>query len=194
MKRIGVFGGTFNPIHIGHLAVAQTAQEAMRLDKVIFVPSNWPPHKNSDTIAAARHRFNMVRLAIKGNSFFAISDFEIKRPGKSYTIDTLKYLRRIFPKGAKIFFIIGGDTLPHLKEWKYIDGILKMANFVVVNRPGQFRKNRGKRIRYYSVSMSGIDISSSNIRSRIAQSRATKYYVPDNVLSYIRKHRLYKTK
>ena len=189
MKRIGVLGGTFNPVHIGHLAIAQTAQEAMKLDKVIFVPSNWPPHKNASNIAPARERYNMVHLAIRGNMNFEISDFEIKREGKSYTIDTLWHFCRLFQKNTRFFFIIGGDTLPQLKSWRYIDDILKIATFIVVNRPGQFKKTEG--IHYHSVSMAGIDISSSYVRGRLAQGKTTKYFVPDQVLAYIKKHKLY---
>ncbi len=191
MKRIGIFGGTFNPIHIGHLAVAQAAQEAMRLDKVIFVPSNWPPHKNTDTLAAAKHRFNMVRLAIKDNPRFAICDFEIRREEKSYTIDTLGYFRRVLPAKSKLFFIIGGDTLPHLKSWRYIADILKLVTFIVANRPGQFKKSSGKKIDYHAITMQGIDISSSYLRRRIAEGKTVKYYVVDSVLRYIKGHRLY---
>jgi len=194
MKRIGVLGGTFNPIHIGHLAIAQTAQEAMRLQKVIFVPSNWPPHKSAQTLAPAHHRYNMVRLAIKGNPYFGASDFEIKKEGKSYTIDSLWYFRRIFPRDTKVFFIIGGDMLPQLKNWKYIEDILKIATFIVVNRPGEFRKSHGIKIDYCSVSMPGIDISSSYIRGRIAQNKTIKYFVPESVIRYIKKHHLYRLK
>src|SRR3989338_5023477 len=96
MRRIGVLGGTFNPVHIGHLAMAQTAQEAVGLEKVIFVPSNWPPHKNINHVAPSKDRYHMVQLAIQGNPFFEISDFEIKKSVKSYTIDTMRYFRRAF--------------------------------------------------------------------------------------------------
>ena len=192
MRRIGVLGGTFNPIHIGHLAIAQTAQEAMKLQEVIFVPSNWPPHKSTQSLAPVHHRCNMVRLAIKGNPYLKVSDFEIKKEGKSYTIDTLWYFRRIFPRDTKLFFIIGGDMLSQLKSWRYIDDILKIATFIVVNRPGQFKKSHGMKINYHSVSMPGIDISSSYIRGRIAQNKTIKYFVPEGVIRYIKKHKLYK--
>ena len=191
MTRIGLFGGTFNPIHIGHLAVAQTARETMKLDKVIFIPSNWPPHKNTDTLALAKHRFGMVRLAIKDNPHFAISDFEIRRQEKSYTIDTLKHFCRVLPRDSKLFFIIGGDTLAHLKDWRYIDDILKIVTFIVANRPGQFKKNLGMKIRYHAITMQGIDISSSYVRQRIAQGKTAKYYVQDSILGYIKRHHLY---
>ncbi len=192
MKRIGVLGGTFNPIHIGHLAIAQMAQEKMHLEKIIFVPSHLPPHKNVNVVAPAHDRYNMARLAIKGNPYFEISDFEIKKKGKSYTIDTLWYFRRIFPKDSELFFIIGGDALSQLKNWKYIDDILKIATFIVVNRPGEYKKTSG--IAYHSVVMPGIDISSSYVRQCLAHGKTTKYFVPDSVLSYIRKHKLYNVK
>ncbi len=191
MRHIGVLGGTFNPIHIGHLAIAQTALEAMRIEKVIFVPSNWPPHKSDTNIAPARHRYQMVKLAIKGNPALTVSDFEIKNEGKSYTIDTLWHFRRVFPRETKLFFIIGGDTLPQLKSWRYIDDILKIATFIVVNRPGQFKKDRTLKISYFSVTMPGIDISSSYVRSRVAQGKTVKYFVPESVVAYIKKNRLY---
>lgn len=190
MRRIGILGGTFNPIHIGHLAIAQTAREAMHLEKVIFVPSNWPPHKNAKGIAPARDRFNMVRLAVKENPHFEVSDFEIKKEGRSYTIDTMWYFKRSFSKDTQLFFIIGGDMLSQLKKWKYIDDILKIGTFIVVNRPGQFKKSSG--IKYFSVSMPGIDISSSYVRQCLTQGKTTKYFVPESVLDYIKKHGLYK--
>lgn len=190
MTRIGVLGGTFNPIHIGHLAIAQMAKEKIRLDKVIFVPSNWPPHKRAKGIASAEDRYKMVQLAITGNPYFSISDFEIKKKGKSYTIDTLRYFRGKFSKDTKLFFIIGGDLLPQLNEWRYIDEILKIASFIVVNRPGQIRKIKG--VRYHAVSMPGIDISSSYLRQRHIKGSSIKYFVPDQVIDYIKRHKLYK--
>ena len=193
MERIGVLGGTFNPIHLGHLAIAHMAQESLRLKKVIFVPAHLPPHKNSSRIASTRHRFNMVKLAIQGNPRFEISDFEIKKPGKSYTIDTLWHFRDIFPKPTQLFFIVGGDTLPQLKNWRYINDILKIATFIVVNRPGQFKRSRGIKIRHHSVSMPGIDLSSSYIRQRAALGKSIKYFVPEGVIRYIQHHQLYQS-
>ena len=107
MNRIGIFGGTFNPIHVGHLAIAQMAQEQMRLDRVFFVPSNTPPHKKGQYIIPARHRYNMVRLAVQGNPAFKISDVEIKRPKKSYTIDTVRFFRKKFSPKIKLFLLWG---------------------------------------------------------------------------------------
>lgn len=189
MKRIGVLGGTFNPIHIGHLAIAQMAQEKMRLDTVIFVPSNMPPHKERGGIASPRHRFNMVACAIRNNPRFDISDFEIKKSGMSYTVDTMRYFRKIFPDNTELFFIIGGDTLCQLEKWRYIKDIANIATFIAVNRPGRFKKKTW--IPYRSVSMPGIDISSSYVRARIAEGKTVRYFVPECVIRYIKRCRLY---
>ncbi len=189
MKRFGVLGGTFNPIHIGHLAMAQMALERFDLDKVIFVPSNRPPHKKIANLASARDRFQMVRLAIKNNPSFAVSDFEIKRKGKSYTIETVKHLCSVYPQKTKFFFIIGGDSFPDLPSWKSIDEILRRASFIVVNRPG-YAGGKG-RIRHCSVTMPGIDISSSYIRRRVSRGKSVKYFVPENIFRYMDHHGLY---
>ncbi|OGX26841.1 MAG: nicotinate (nicotinamide) nucleotide adenylyltransferase [Omnitrophica WOR_2 bacterium RIFCSPHIGHO2_01_FULL_48_9] len=190
MRRIGLLGGTFNPIHIGHLTMAQVAMERMNLDKIIFIPSCIPPHKKIKNLAAARHRYNMVRLALQGNPDFAVSNFEIQKAGKSYSIDTVRYFRKKYPRGTKLFFIIGADALAGLRDWKNIDQLLKLVTFVVVNRPGYIY--RGSRIRYKYVAMPDIDIASSFLRSRVAEGRSIKYFVPDKVFAYIKKHRLYK--
>jgi len=159
------------------------------MEKVIFVPCNIPPHKNPNQVASSRDRLNMARLAIKGNPFFEISDFEVKKLGTSYTIDTLHHFKRHYNREARLFFIIGGDTLPQLKNWRYIEDIFKIATFIVVNRPGQFKKVNG--IPYISVTMPGIDISSSYVRRCIAKGKTIKYFVFENVASYIKKHNLY---
>ena len=191
MRRIGILGGTFNPIHIGHLAIAQMAADKMCLEKVIFVPCNIPPHKNPGHVASSKDRFKMVRLAIKGNPLFEISDYEIKKAGPSYTIETLRYFKKVYNQGIKLFFIIGGDTLPQLRKWRYIGDIVNIATFIVVNRPGRFRKTSD--IPHYSVSMPGIEISSSYVRQCIFQKKTIKYFVPENVAQYIKKHQLYRT-
>lgn len=190
MERIGVLGGTFNPVHVGHLAIAQMALERMHLTKVLFMPAYIPPHKNPHAVAGAKHRYNMVKLAIADNPDFEISDFEISKKGKSYTIDTMTHLRQLY-RDAKLYFIIGGDTLSQLPTWRYIDDILKIAEFIVVNRPGSVKK--GREVHHHSVIMPGIDISSSYVRMRLFQKRTIRYFVPDNVLEYIKENRLYET-
>ena len=190
MKRIGLLGGTFNPVHFGHLAMAQLALERMSLDKVIFIPSNIPPHKNIRDLAPSQTRFNMVKLAIKGNSAFDVSNFEIKKAGKSYSIDTVIHFQKIYPKGTKLFFIIGEDAVWHLSKWKRIEDIRKIVTFIVVNRPGYI--NREGRAKHYYVEMPAIDIASSFLRKRITKGEPIDYFVPNGVSAYIKKHRLYK--
>ena len=188
MKRLGLLGGTFDPIHLGHLLMAQAVQEKMRLDKVIFIPSFLPPHKRSREVTPARHRFQMVQLAIQENPVFGISSFEIDKEGRSYSIDTAVYFTGAFPK-SRLFFIVGFDAFVSLKTWKNIDGLLKMVQFVVVNRPGDFKN--ADAIQHQAVEMPAVDISSSAIRQRSRQGKAIRYLVPDAVEQYIREHRLY---
>lgn len=189
-KRIGILGGTFDPIHIGHLAMAKMAQDQMRLDQVIFVPSFLPPHKSSGQIVAANDRLKMVRLAIKGARGFSVSDFEVKKTGKSYSVDTLRHFKKVFPKGTKLFFIVGEDAYTGLKNWRKIEEILNIVEFIVVNRPGPFEKTG--RVHCHHVVMPGIDISSSYIRQRIGQKKEVKYFVPEDVFRYINKNKLYR--
>ena len=189
MKRIGLLGGTFNPVHIAHLTMAQTVAEKLGLDKVIFVPAHFPPHKKSTTLTSAEDRFKMVQLAIKSNPQFEISDFEIKRGGKSYTIDTVKHFKKIYPRQTKFFFILGEDSYSHLPEWKSIDQLKKLTAFAVVNR--DFSKKKKNRIPCYFIDMPTLEISSSDLRKRIAQGRSVKYLIPGRVLKYIQGHKLY---
>ncbi len=190
MKRIGILGGTFNPIHIGHLTIAQMVHEQLKLDKVIFVPSNLPPHKSSDYVASPGERYHMVKLAIKGNAHFTVSDFEIKRAGKSFSIETVSYFRGLYPAKTKLFFIIGNDLLSTLNTWRRIGEILEIVSFVSVNRPGF--KERKSRIKVKTISVPGLQTSSSYVRTRITAGKTVKYLVPDNVLTYISRKKLYK--
>ena len=188
-KRIGILGGTFNPIHIGHLSIAQTVQERFGLEKVLFVPAFRPPHRNIVKLASPEERFQMVRLGINSNAFFDVSDFEIKREVKSYSIDTVKYFREVYPKSTKLFFIIGADNFAELSTWKCIDEILEIVFFIVVNRPGYEIKDF--KIKHHVVNMPGMDITSSHIRRRIAQGKSVKYLVPESVFRYIKRKKLY---
>lgn len=188
-QRIGVLGGTFNPIHVGHLAIAQMAQERMHLKKVVFVPAYIQPHKKRKTIANAQHRFYMTQLAIADNPFFEISDFEVTKKGKSYTIDTLRHFQKMYSKDTRLFFIIGEDSLAQLPRWKYIDDILKIADFIVVNRPGHTKDESD--VPHFRVVMPGIDISSSFIRLRMTENKTVRYFVPHMVIEYMKKNKLY---
>ena len=188
MQRIGILGGTFNPIHIGHLAIAQMAKEKVGLNKVIFVPAFIPPHKTIRHLAAAKDRLAMVRLAISYNPAFGVSSYEIKKGGRSFSIDTVRYFREFYAKKTKLYFIIGGDSLPTLPTWKEIDQLLKMVTFIVVNRPGY--KGNHKGIKHISVE-SELNIASRDLRKSIIEGKAIKYLVPDKVIEYIKQHRIY---
>ncbi len=190
MKRLGILGGTFDPIHLGHLRMAQVVLEKMKLDQVVFVPSNLPPHKSAAGLSPAGKRLYLIRGAIQGNPNFTVSAFETQKEGKSYSIDTVLRFARTFPK-AKLFFIIGYDAFTALHKWKAIEEILKMTEFVVVNRPGNFKKQG--RIKHHSVVMPGMDISSSSIRQLVKQGKSIRYLVPEAVRNYIEKNGLYRS-
>ena len=193
MKRIGISGGTFNPIHLGHLFMAQTALEKFDLEKIIFVPSFWPPHKGRQNILGASQRLEMARLAVRDNPSFEVSDAEINRGGKSYTIDTLRYFHRQYPSDTKFFFILGYDSFADLHRWHQINELLKMVSFIVINRPGFNPANhRIPQRKVFSAVMPGLDISSSYIRKSLRSHKTVKYLVPESVLEYICKNNLYK--
>ena len=191
MKKIGLLGGTFDPIHIGHLLMARAALEMLGLDQVIFIPSCVPPHKKAPTLFSAKDRLKMVRLATKENPQFDVSDFEIKKGGKSYSVDTVRHFRELYPAPAKLYFIVGGDTINQIHTWKDVDQIKKMCTFVSVNRPGYPRGLA--RFKYHAVTMHGIDMSSTEIRKRLELGKSIQYLVPESVLGYIREHKLAKT-
>ncbi len=191
MTRIALFGGTFDPVHIGHLLMARTAQEEMGFDKIIFIPSCVPPHKRSSTLFSVEDRIAMVRLAVAYNSSFEVSDFEVKKGGRSYSVDTVRHFRDLYPSDVKLYFIVGGDAINQIHTWKDIDQIKRLCAFVSVNRPGY---SRGlAKFKYHSISMHGIDMSSTEIRKRLQQGKSIQYLVPESVLGYIREHRLAKT-
>lgn len=189
MKKIGLLGGTFDPIHIGHLLMARAALETLALDKVVFIPSCVPPHKKTPTLFSAKDRLNMVRLAAKGNPRFEVSDFEIKKGGKSYSVDTVRHFYEIWVHVPKLYFIVGGDAIQEIDTWKDIAELKKMCSFVSVNRPGYPRGE--EKTRYHAVTMNGIEMSSTEIRKRILQQKSIQYLVPDAVLRYIKAHNLY---
>lgn len=198
MQRIGIFGGSFNPIHMGHLIAAQETLDAMKLDKVIFIPAGNPPHKSQNKLAAAEDRYNMVKLAIQDNPGFEISSMEMEREGKTYSFDTLMELKKRY-KNIDMHFIIGFDTLKELHTWKNIQGIFDIVSFVVVNRGNEaceIRRLIDDRIRTYGgtivyVPIPDIEISSTDIRHRANEGRSIKYLVPDAVEQYIKSRGLY---
>ena len=198
-KRIGLLGGTFNPIHLGHLLIAQDALEQLALDRVKFIPLATPPHKTVEAMAGERDRIRMINLAIRGNQRFEVDDLEIRRGGKSYSVDTLTELRRRHPQ-ADLFFIIGADSLRELHLWRDAQRVVRLCTFVTVPRPGFESKPvvdrrldaaSRRRLRQHVLKGHACDIASRDIRARVANGRSIRYLVPDAVAEYIRRRRLY---
>lgn len=191
--KLGIFGGTFNPPHIGHLITAESVREQYKLDKVIFVPSFSPPHKFDLQIAFPNQRFEMLDLAIKSNRSFSATDLEIKREGKSYTIDTINSLLQLY-QNSKLYLIIGMDNLIDFPNWKSPLEIVNKVELVVMNRPGYTLEVRNEFTRYANIiRVPNIDISSTDIRRRVKMGRSIKYLVPNEVEQFILKKGLYKS-
>jgi nicotinate-nucleotide adenylyltransferase len=189
MQKIGILGGSFDPIHFGHLLMAQSAAESLKLDRVLFVPAFCSPFKVSYKLPSSEKRLAMVKAAIKGNPVFSIYNGELKRGGVSYTIDTLKELKAIYPK-AKFYLLMGADNLKTFHRWKEPAGILKLASLIILNRPG-FDRLKSHRWPYQKVNMPAVDISSSDIRQRLKLKKSIWYLTPKNVIRYINRDKLY---
>lgn len=199
MKKYGIFGGTFNPIHFGHLMVVEYLKEELGLDKVIFIPTGNPPHK--DLHVSAEDRYKMVDIAIKTNPDFEISDIETKREELSYSVDTIQELKKIY-SNVKLYFLIGLDTLYQLKTWKKIDELSKEIEFVVALRPKYIDKENIERELAFLHSMYETkveiittplyEISSTELRHRIKDDKSCRYLIPDKVLEYIKESGFYK--
>lgn len=190
--KLGIFGGTFNPPHIAHLMAAEGVRDHLKLDKVLFVPAAIPPHKQHENIVPIKHRLEMVRVAIGGNPAFELSDIELRRKGPSYTIDTVRELRRSYPD-AGLFFIMGIDLLTDFDTWKEPDKILEECTLVAMNRPGFDLAVVDKDLlaRIELVNVPSVDISSTNIRRRVRSGRSIKYLVTREVEEYIRRASIY---
>ncbi len=214
-KRIGLFGGTFNPIHLGHLRGAEEIRDAFCLNEVIFIPSAIPPHKAMEEIIDAKHRLEMVKLAIASNPCFSISEIELSRHGKSYSIDTLRH----FCRGNRdvFYFILGGDAFVEIETWKDFQSLFALCNFIVMARPGFEKTPVVSRLpssltpafqydletkawvhlsgnRLYFKEISFLDISSTKIRELIEKGESVRYLVPPETEAYIHQHGLYRKK
>jgi len=215
-ERIGILGGTLDPVHFGHLRSAEEVREQLGLDQILLVPAARPPHKLSGSITPFFHRFRMAELAVDGVPGFSVSDMEGQRPGPSYSIDTLVRLRQLY-QGAQLFFIIGADAFLDLGSWKSYEQIPSQARLVVVSRPGismeqminrveglfpdarqvagleggmpQFETGRGGKILFVHVTL--LDISSTNIRQRSRSGLSVRFLLPEKVLEYMTENQIY---
>ncbi len=192
-KRVGIFGGTFDPIHVGHLIIGQEIMLQCALDRVVFMPSREPPHKTNFDMASAEDRAMMVGLAVRSYPGFELSRFELSRPGKSYTIDTLRHLRRNTGENTKLFLIIGADNAVEMGDWFDPEGVLDLAHVLVAERPGFERASVDPafKSKMQFVETPLLDISSTAIRERVRTKRPISFFVPDAVADYIRTHGLY---
>jgi nicotinate-nucleotide adenylyltransferase len=216
-SRLGVLGGTFNPIHYGHLAAAEEILTRLKLERVLIMPSFLPPHKREKDVPSAAHRLEMVRLATKGQPAMEPSEFELARGGRSYTVDTAEALQQAYP-AARIHFIVGLDSFLELRTWRRWERLLTLCNFVVLSRPGssfaglsamEFMQSAGGALeeldrgeRAEAVVRTGrtdiyleriplCDVSSTDIRNRIKEGASVKYLLPESVEHYIIKNKLY---
>jgi len=219
--RIGVFGGTFNPIHHCHLTIARQTRERADLDRILFVPTGEPPHKPAESLTSAQHRMEMVRLAIASEPCFLLSDIEVRRAAKSYSIDTIRLLRAEYGISAELFFMIGLDAFLELEDWREASELVRAINFVVVSRPGMFFANLARmpllatadRTSLTKFDTGGTDrldlsltaqtmltllrlppckISGSDIRMRLRKGLTVANLLPESVESYILCHELYR--
>lgn len=185
MKKIGIYGGTFDPIHHGHLILARDACETLGLDKMILVPAAVSPHKLDRAAAPAEIRLEMVRKSIEGESRFEVEDCEVRRGPPSYTIDTVEMIRLREPD-AQIFYCVGEDHLAGLTSWHRFGELQRLVQFVLLDRPGFENKTDYRVIRRH------IDISATEIRKRVAEGRSIRYLVPRAVEEIIRREELYR--
>ena len=198
---IGVMGGTFDPVHLGHLAVAEEARARLNMAEILFVPAGQPWLKTDTYISPAEHRVNMLRLAIADKPYFKLSTMEIERAGASYAVDTAAELKGQLDAADELFFILGWDSLAELPQWREPQRLLEMCNLVVAPRPGYSAPDLkklevaipGLSQRALILDKPQIDISASEIRKRVAQGLSIHHLVPEPVNSYIKEHKLYIT-
>jgi nicotinate-nucleotide adenylyltransferase len=197
--RLGVIGGSFDPIHIGHLIVAQEASTSLALERMLFVPAGQPPHKLGRAMADPEHRVEMVRRAIASNVHFSLSRVDVDRPGPCYSVDTIRILRETWGAGIEIHFLIGSDSLADLPTWHQPDRLIRLCQVVAVQRPGYQvdldeldRRVPGAAAAIQMLAAPTLDVSSTAIRERVRSGRSIRYLVPEPVEQYIHAHGLYR--
>ncbi|RNC29927.1 MAG: putative nicotinate-nucleotide adenylyltransferase [Candidatus Dichloromethanomonas elyunquensis] len=200
--RLGIMGGTFDPIHYGHLVAAETARIELELDNVLFIPAGNPPHKIDRIITDANLRFEMVEMSIRSNNNFKVSRMEIERTGPTYTIDTLRILKKTF-SDQELYFITGTDALKEMLTWREPEEIIKLSKIVGVSRPGYdsrnvlskiFKKYPFTKERIYQLEVPALAISSTDIRSRVFNQKSIRYLLPEEVRLFIKTNHLYQSK
>ena len=212
--RLGILGGTFDPIHLGHLRLAEEVGEGFNLNTVYLLPAASPPHKGRKSVTPFHHRFEMTKLGVEGSPLLVAFDLEARRQGLSYSIETLKEFHRLFPSNPELFFILGTDAFQEIETWKHYQELFNYAHFVVVQRPGiparkmeerlfslgvPFRKEEENRfigpsgltVIYLEATL--LDISSTGIREKAAAGKSIRYLVPESVRCYIVEYGLYRT-
>jgi nicotinate-nucleotide adenylyltransferase len=203
MRHIGLLGGTFDPIHYGHLVIAEEVRYVLHLDEMVFIPTGQPPHKPGRIVTAAQYRVAMLELAIASNPHFAISLIDVERSGPSYTVDTLRQLRKEWGTNTALYFVIGWDSLQELHTWHDSAGLLEQLTYLVaVRRPGYVEEPGynelleaqlpGIQQRLLVIPAPQLDISATDLRQRVAEGRPIKYQTPEAVEQYIAQHGLYR--
>lgn len=199
MKSLAIMGGTFDPIHYGHLVVAEQVRHSFACDKVLFIPAAIPPHKTQNAITAVADRLTMTKMAVASNPWFEVSPLEIERPGPSYTIDTVREIKKIY-QPENLYFITGADAVLEILSWKDVNNLLSLCKFIAATRPGYDLNNLEQRLKslpekyfkniipFYVPSLA---ISSTDIRNRVGSGKPIKYLLPESVEGYIYEHLLY---
>ena len=200
-RRTGILGGTFDPPHLGHLLIAETARVVLDLESVVFLPAGEPWLKSGQRITPAEHRLKMVQLAVADNPDFCVSDCEVRRSGATYTVDTLRELRCGLPPDTELYFIVGSDVLEQFHRWKEPEAILELCRLAVIERPGGPAEGiNALEGRFPDAMASGavvsvagprVDFSASELRRVLAAGQSTRYQIPDAVAAYIAEHELY---
>lgn len=197
--RLGIFGGTFDPVHVGHLAAAERVREGARLDAIIFMPAGVPVFKLDKKVTSGEQRLEMCRLATAGNPYFDVSDVEVRRAGNTYTYETLRQLRAHYPANVELFFIAGADAIITLGKWRNAVELTQLARFIAMTRPGYSQEEAkrsvyvdGKRLDVDFLEVPGLNISSSYVRECVENNRTIRYIVPEAVREYIVSRGLYR--
>ena len=199
-QKIGIMGGTFDPIHLGHLTTAENVREGYALDKVLFIPAASPPHKQHQQVTPAMYRYRMTVLATEDNPHFMVSPLEMQRSGPSYSIDTVHELIERFGASTQFYFIAGADAIQELPTWERITELLRLCHFIAVSRPGTVPNLGELRARFgslveehiHSLPAPKLEISSTDVRNRVRQGRSIRYIVPAAVAQYIYREGLYR--